>query len=160
VQGRKWMLLSAVLLTTAGCYTYRPLRPADAVLDTRVRATVSAQKAAELSQVMRSVTPTVTGSLIDRSDDHILLEVALHGATAGMSASPLHTRVTIPLSEVVTLESRTLSTWRTGLVMGAVVAAVGGAWTALSGESSVNDKPKTGTDNAIRIRIPIGFGFR
>lgn len=151
------MFLGAVLLATAGCYTFQPVRPGDAVLDTRVRATVSARQAAELAPVMRNVTPTISGRLVDRSGEGVTLDVAMHGSTTGMSSSPLHSRVVIPVGELVSLESRTLSLWRTSLVGGVIVAAVSASWVALSGESTVDDKPKTGTDNAIRIRIPIGF---
>jgi hypothetical protein len=151
------MVLGAVLLATTGCYTYQPVRPGDAVLETRVRATVSARQAAELAPVMRNVTPTISGRLVDRSGEGVTLDVALHGGTMGMSASPLHSRIVIPAGELVTLESRTLSAWRTSLVGGIIVAAVSASWVAISGESTVDEKPKTGTDNAIRIRIPIGF---
>lgn len=154
----KRSLVLVTLFAAAGCYTYRPVRPGDALPEARVRATVSAQQAAELAPVMRGVTSSVSGTLVERSDDRILVEVPIYGATAGMSAAPLRNRVAIPLSELVTLETRTLSKWRTGLAIGAVAAAVGGTWVAVSGRTSVEDKGKPGTNNAIlsTFRIPLG----
>ena len=149
MSGRKRTLLLAVLVATGGCYTYRPVRPTDAALDARVRATVSPTQAVELAPAMRDVTSTFSGKLVERSDDRILMEVPVHGTTQGMSSAALHNRVAIPLSELVTLETRTLSKWRTGLVIGGVVAAVSGTWAALGGQDLFGDKPKTGTDNAV-----------
>lgn len=151
--GRRVLVLLAVGLTASGCYVYQPVRPGDAPVGSRVRATVSPEQAAELAPVLRNVTPQVTGTLVQRSSGSIMLDVPLYGATAsGLSTQALNNRVAIPFTDLVTLESRTLSTWRTAAAIGAIAAGLTGAWVAVTGNQKVNDKPKTGTDNAV---IPI-----
>ena len=150
----------AMVMVLEGCYVYAPVRPADAVLETRVRATVSPEVAAELAPALRNVSTQLVGELTERSADAILVDVPLFGAAQGASRVPVHNRVRIPMDGLVSLESRRLSRWRTGVVLGSLVAAVTTGFVVISGDDVTNDKPKTGTDNAIRVRIPIGFGFR
>lgn len=151
--GRRILALLVMACTASGCYVYQPVRPGDALVGSRVRATVSPEQAAELAPVLRNVTPQVTGTLIERSNGSIMLDVPLYGATSsGLSTQALNNRVAIPFADLVSLESRKLSRWRTALTLGAVAAGLTGAWVAATGDEGVNDKPKTGTDNAV---IPI-----
>lgn len=151
------MLASLFLL--GGCYEYHAVRPADAPLDARVRATVSAQQAAELAPVLRNVTPTVAGKLLERDANSILIEVPLYDPQAGMSSSPLHNRVRITMDNLVSLEDRTFSKWKTAVSLVAVAAGVTGAYIAVTGSEKAPDKGKTQTDNNVIsiFRIPFGF---
>lgn len=151
--------LIALLIAGSGCYTYHPVRPGDLATGAQVRATVSSVQAAELSAVLNSVSPQVVGSLADQSDGQILVDVPVANTTAGMSTRAMSSRVTIPLSELVSLESRTLSRTRTALAFAIVAAGVGGGWAAVKGGDNVEDKPKTGTDNAIITIFRIPFGI-
>lgn len=153
----KRVVLMAVLVSTGGCYAYTPVRPSDAMMNTRVRATVSPGVAAEVAPAFRGAGSQLAGSLAGRDAEGILLDVPVFSNAQGMSRTPVNNRVRIPLDGLVALEARTLSKWRTGVVMGAVVAGVTSGFVILGGDGDANDKPKTGTDNAIRIRIPIGF---
>jgi len=158
--GWKRIVLLAALVSTGGCYEYRTVRPGDAVLETRVRATVSPEKAAELEPVLRNVTPTVTGKLIERTPDHLMLEVPIYGAGGGVSNEVLHNRVEVDVGDLVSLETRTLSTWRTVVAVGALVAATSGTWLVLSANNqSGADKPGSNTNNALIpiFRIPLGI---
>jgi hypothetical protein len=155
----KTMLLGA-LLGANGCYVYEPVRPADAMLGARVRATVSPERAAELGPVLRDVTPQVSGRLVERSGEGLLLEVPLVGAAPGSSASRrVHNRVMIPSADMVSLESRRFSTWRTVAMVGGIAAAVGGGWAIIDGGESSDDKEKGGVDNAIITIFSIPFGI-
>ena len=78
--------LILALLAANGCYVYQPVRPGDAMLDARVRATVSAEKAAELAPAMRGISTQLRGTLTERDAEGVLLEVPLFGGTAGMSS--------------------------------------------------------------------------
>jgi hypothetical protein len=151
-------VILAVALTASGCYVYEPVRPADAVLDARVRATVTPEQAAELSEALRSVSPQVTGTLVQTSDQGVMLEVPLHGTIQGSSRA-LYNRVSIPFSDLVGLETRKLSGWRTAVSVGAVVAGVAGGWAFVGGSDTVDDKPKTDIDQAIItiFRIPLAL---
>jgi len=160
VSAAKRMGVSVVLLVLGGCYTYQPIRPADAIQDTHVRATVSPSQAAQLVPVLRNVTPQVVGRVAGLEGQSLLLDVPLIGQTPGVSRAPVYNRISLPLSDVVSLEARSLSRWRTSVTVGAAVAAVVAGWVIISGETKVDDKGKTGTDNGIRIRIPIGVGPR
>jgi hypothetical protein len=154
-----WLLALSMVAATTGCYSYHAVNPSDAVLDTRVRATVSAEKAAELATALNNVTPVIMGTLVERDGQTLMLEVPLLG-TGVDGADPLHTRVRITPADLVTLESRTLSKLRTGIVLGAVVAAVGTGLTVFNGSSRAVDKPGTGVDNARILRpifsVPLG----
>lgn len=138
------------LLGSAGCYEYHSVRPADAALDGRVRATVSPNRAAELAPVLRTTTPTVSGKLIERTADHILVSVPIYGAGGAVGSEVLHNRIRIPTTDLVSLETRSLSTWRTGAVVGAILVAAGGTWAVIQSENATGtEKPGTGIDNAI-----------
>jgi len=160
VSAARWIVILAVLSSVGGCYTYQPIRPVDAVADSHVRATVSSKQAVELQPVLRNVTPQVVGTVVGLEGSSLLMDVPMVGQTPGVSRAPVYNRVRLPLDDLVSLESRSLSRWRTGVTVGSVVAAVAAGWVVLSGETKVDDKGKTGTDNAVRIRIPIGFSFR
>lgn len=153
------LTLLAVLLTASGCYVYEPVRPEDALLDARVRATVSARKAAELEPAMRNISTRLSGTLTERDGGGVLLEVPLYDATPGMSNAALTNRVYLPFEDLVTLESRTLSKWRTWTVVGAVVGGVVTSWAVVGGGKDTADKDKSGTDNAVVLRFPFRFGF-
>ena len=150
-------LVFAMVMFTGGCYAYTPVRPSDAVMDARVRATVSPVVAAEFASALRGTGSQVLGSLAGRDAQSILLDVPVYSGTQGMSRAPMNNRVRIPLDGLVALESRTLSKGRTAAVVGALVAGVTAGFVIINGDDESNDKPKTGTDNALRIRIPIGF---
>lgn len=156
--GRLGAVILAVALTASGCYVYEPVRPADAVLDARVRATVTPEQAAELSEVLRALSPQVTGTLVQTSDEGVMLEVPLHGTIQGSSRA-LYNRVSIPFSDLVGLETRKLSGWRTAVSVGAVVAGVAGGWSFVGGGDGGEDKPKVDIDNAIItiFRIPLAL---
>lgn len=157
--GRKGLVCLAVTVAMSGCYTYSPVRPADAVLNARVRATVSSAQAEELAQVLRSATSQVVGTLVERNDERVLLEVPLWAGGTGVSSQALHSRVSIPFSDLVSLESRTFSRWRTAVSVGAVVAAVAGSWTFIGGGTELGDKEKTGIDNAIIPFFSVPFAI-
>lgn len=157
---RTYAIPLAMSVFMGGCYVYEPMRPADAMLDSRVRATVTADQAAELAPVLRNVTPQVVGTLSQRDAGGIIVDVPILGGPQGTSSRPMHNRVSIPMDKLVSLERRKLSQWRTAVAVGAVAAAVAGSWTILSDDKTSSEKPGDGVDNAIRIRIPLVFGFR
>jgi len=108
---------------------------------------------------MRGISTQIRGTLMDRDAEGVLLEVPLFGGTQGMSSAALRNRVYVPFEDLVTLESRTLSKWRTFTVLGAVVAGAAAGWIIVDGGDPVADKPKTGVDNSLipLFSIPIGF---
>lgn len=157
---RRMSVLLVAAIVASGCYVYQPVRPGDALVGTRVRATVSPAQAVELAPVLRNTTPQVVGTLIDRSDGSLMLDVPLYGATAsGLSTQTLNNRVAIPFQDLVTLETRSLSKWRTGVAIGGVAAGLVGAWAAVTGAQKVEDKQKTDVDNAIITIFTLPFSF-
>lgn len=155
---KRWTVLAA-LMATGGCYVYEPVRPADAVLDARVRATVSATKAAELEPALRNISTQLHGTLTERDGTGVLLEVPLYDPTVGTSGTALKNRIHISFDDLVTLESRSLSKWRTGAVVGALVAGITTTWVVVGGGDKTGDKEKPGVDNNVVIRIPLRFGL-
>jgi hypothetical protein len=151
----------ASLTAVGGCYVYHPVQPADATLNTRVRATVSAEKAAELAPVLRNVTPEVTGTLVARDGTTLMLEVPLYG-TGTDGVDPLHSRVQIQPGDLVSLESRAFSRWRTATVGAALVAAVVTGWAVANSGATPGDKQGNGQNNAV-LTVPVfslGLGGR
>ena len=159
VSSWKGLVFLATLLVVSGCYTYVPVRPMDAMLDARVRVTVSPEQAARLAPVLRNVTPQVVGTLIDRDDQGVMLDVPLYGSSAAGSTQTVRSRIAISFSDLVSLERRELSRWRTAVAVGAALVGVGGSWAVVGGGSGGEDKPKTDIDNAVITWFSIPFAI-
>jgi len=155
VRRRFGVAVMAAVVSMSGCFVYTPVRPEDAVPATRVRATVSGSHATDLESVLGSSSSTLSGTLVGRVDEGLMVDVPLYSPNSAGSTSVLYNRVTVPYTELVALESRALSKWRTGVVVGAVVAGVVKGWTVLGGDGSLTDKQKTDTNNAV---VPL-FSF-
>lgn len=144
----------------AGCYTYRPAELSEVAPDSRVRLTVSAQQAVELEEALRDTRRTFNATYMGQNEGQLLFSVPVLNPMPGMSSRAVNNRVSVPQTEVTSLERRELSTWRTASVIGVGVLVVGlGAWEVFGALNNGRDEDKPPDVNNIRIPLfsfPVG----
>ena len=147
--------------TLAGCYTYRPATLDEIRPESRVRVTVSTERAVALEPVLRDVRRQLVATYVGEDDGSLLLEVPLIGATAGTSTRAVHNRVDVPRADIVAVEARELSLWRTATVAGVLAALVGyGGYEVFNSGDDEEGKPKPPDVEQIRvplISVPLGW---
>ena len=159
IVGAATLAVGGVVLLS-GCYTYRPADLGEIRPDSRVRVTVSTERAVELEPVMRDVRRQFVATYLGEQGSSLLMAVPLLGGDPGTVTRAVHNRVDIPRADVVALETRELSTWRTVAVAGVLAALVGyGGYEVFNSGDDAEGKPKPGTDNAWvpLIRVPVGW---
>ena len=159
VGARTLALAGAVLLS--GCYTYRPAELGEIRPDSRVRVTVSAERAVALEPVMRDVRRQFVATYLGEQGSSLLMAVPLLGPSPGTATRSVHNRVDIPRADVVALEARELSKWRTAAVAGVLAALVGfGGYEVFNSGDDEEGKPKPPDVENIRvplISVPLGW---
>jgi hypothetical protein len=118
MQGRIGVLLTALLLVTAGCYHYVPTG-LEATTGTEVRVRVSPEQATRLNEQVGTDGDFIRGRLMDQPDEEsILIETLVPG-----SQPQVYQRVRIPLRDVEGVEARETNGLRTGLLVSGLTAA-------------------------------------
>lgn len=146
----------------AGCYTYRPATRAQIAPQERVRVTVTSAKQAELAEVLHRSSPSFAATYLEAGNGELLFSVPLRNPTPGMRTTTLRNRISIAPADVLQIETRELSTWRTAALVGAIAAGVStAAAVALEGGNNTGEGGKRGgVDNnripLLRWRLPIG----
>lgn len=153
------VLASAAIAALAGCYTFAPVRGVPPV-GNEVRATVTDEEALRLSRQTGQLARTLDGRLVGATEDSVVVSVVTFRVASEVSGSrQLRQSVVIPRAALERLETRELSTWRTGIAgllaatavyVGIERVVVGGR----NGEDTDDDEP-IGTLIPI-FRIPIG----
>jgi hypothetical protein len=147
--------LCAIPLVGA-CYTYAPIEPSQARVGEGVRARITAPAAARLAPLLGTgETRVLTGKLIENGANELIIEVpAVVEVGVGSSMQSLYQRVSIARAEVVELEARKLDKFKTGALVAAGAAVVGGiAVKAASGGPGKEPLPGGGSTDA-KIPIP------
>lgn len=141
-----------VSVAFAGCYTYRPATQAQIAPRQDVRVTVSNTQQAELADVLHTGSPSFAATYLEAENGEMLFSVPLRNPTPGMRTTTLRNRISIPSSDVVQIERRELSVWRTAALAAAIAAGVStAAVIAFDGNNSARDGKRGGIDNN---RIP------
>lgn len=115
-----------VLLATAGCHTFQRTSYEQISPGERVRARVNSAWADSLDALLQRDARVVEGTVVEKPDGALLLEVAVQNELRGIEFQTLSQRVRIPETAFVDLELSRLDRGRTlGLVAlaGAVVTA-------------------------------------
>jgi len=117
-------LLGALALV-AGCYRYSPAKMSELKEGGGVRVRVTAAYAEQIQPLLGlQDARVVAGTLIHSMPDTLIVEVpTVVRADVGSSTETLRQRISIPRSELVDLETRTLDQGRTATVV--AVASVG-----------------------------------
>jgi len=144
-----------LLLSLAACYTYAPVQPTSIAPGANVRARVSATAAERIAPLIGvSDARLLTGRFAGSDAVGFLVEVptTTQVGPAG-SLQSLAQRVSIPRSDLLEIETRTLNRGRTAALVGAVaVIGVGTAVNVLRGERG-SDRPPGGTSTDARIPV-------
>lgn len=151
-------LRSSIILTVgillSGCYTYTPVPIAQTTPGEEVRIRISAERAAELQQILQREDRVLIGEVVINGPEDLLLEVPSAAVASAGSVSRLNQRLTFTHADIVEVEARKLDRLRTAGVA-AVIAAAGTylAIRAFAYEGNPDaDGGKGGTD---QILIPV-----
>jgi hypothetical protein len=152
-------VMMVIVPLCGACYSYTPIRPAEAVPGSSVRAHVSQETSIRVAPLLGI--PDVrdlTGKLIDNTAGTMIIEVpTVVQAGENNAVQTLFQRVTVRPGDLLGLESRTLNRTRTGLLIGVGAAAlVSAAVSALHGKPGIDNPPNGG--GGTETRIPL-FGF-
>lgn len=155
------ILLLAVCLLPAGCYSYRVAQLDEVQPGAGLRLRISAAEAERLAELRLREDRLVTGTLVSDGDTQVIVdtEIGVNDATRGMRA--LTQRITIPLAEVREVELRRLDPVKTGALLGGVAVGVGIAVAAALGGGDGADVPAPPGTSELRVpvwlRLPIRF---
>jgi len=108
---------------TAGCHTFQPTSLSELTPGEDVRARVTGAFADSLSAILPGDARVVEGTFVEASGPAVLIDVPVMSSYQGMRLQTLNQRVEIPEDAFVDVERKHLSKSRTGLALGAVVAA-------------------------------------
>lgn len=149
-------LAVAVCAALAGCYAYRPATQAQITPRQDVRVTVTSTQHAALAEVLRSGSSSFPATYLEAANGELLFSVPLRNPTPGMRRTTLRNRISIPATDVVHIERRELSVWRTAALTAAIAAGVSAvSIVAFGGDNNAEGGKRGGVDNN---RIPL-FGW-
>jgi hypothetical protein len=123
MKGLYCVLVCALLPALAGCYHYVPATPAALRQGTPVRARLNAMADFQLPQVTVNNIDQVEGELIRSDADELFLSATWLQAVTGNGYAGNGWTVTIPQSNMSGFEEKRFSVWRTGAVIGGLLAA-------------------------------------
>lgn len=119
------ILVPAALWALAGCYHYVPAVATTAPQGTPLRAQLDEMAAFELAQMTVNNIDQVEGEMVRVDSGDLILSATWLQAVTGNGYPGNGWTVRIPQSNVMTVEERRLSWWRTGIV---VAGAIVGTW--------------------------------
>lgn len=123
-RGRVFVVL-ALLAATAGCYRYAPAEPTAVAPESEIRVTLSDEGYRRVLPQAPSVgTQTVEGRFVALTDDTLVMSVWIGEAYKGTPFETTYQRVPLPRVDVVAVEDRKLSKWRTGVLAAGTVALI------------------------------------
>jgi hypothetical protein len=143
--------LVLALLSTAGCYSFRPVTTPQTGVD--VRATLNVEAAIRRSEGLDEPIRFVDGRIVEYAADTLSLDVLVARSASMFQDVEIRDTVRLMTSEIASIEERRLSLAKTAL-FGA--AAVGGAIVLVSGISSVvggNEEDPPDGNEAILVPI-------
>lgn len=113
--------LAAVILCLTACYHYVPMELGAVPEGEAVRVYLTREGIEALPQLPAD--PILSGTLVRRAADHVLLRVSVAERRAGFHTTRIGQNVRIPAIEVVQLERRELDSVGTGLLLAGTVAS-------------------------------------
>jgi len=145
------------IIGVVGCYSYRPLDPATVPVGTEVRAHITGAASDRVAPLIGSLdTRILIGNVIENNGGALTLDVP-RGAMPNVpdNVIPLHARLPIVASDLVTLEQRKLDVGRTLLLSASVGAgvALGVSLALRSGSNSEGGKDPSEPPPIIRIPV-------
>jgi len=142
---RKSLLVVALALCASGCHTFQPTSVAELTPGESVRARVTGAYADSLSAVLSGDTRVIEGSYVEANGSTVYLDIPVSSSYQGMRLQTLNQRIEVPADAFLDVERKELSKARTGLALGAVVAAGAAILIAqLSGDTGGGSLPGGG----------------
>ncbi len=142
---QKGTVLALLVATLSGCHTFQPASLEDLAPGVGVRARVSGAFADSLRSILPGEDRTLEGTYVEARGTVVYIDVPVMSEYQGMRLQTLSQRIEIPENAFVEIERKNLSKSRTGLAVGAVVAAGAALVIAqLSGDSGGGAPPGTG----------------
>jgi hypothetical protein len=117
-------LALAMTLVLCGCFSYVETPIESVPVGEDVRVYLTRQGIAELRELPELDGPFLTGRLLRREEQRLLVSVPIARQQTGFYSAPIGQEVVIPTGEIVQLERRRLNRGGTGLLLaGTAVAA-------------------------------------
>jgi hypothetical protein len=110
--------------TLAGCYTFRPVDPFEAIPGEEIRLVLNESALPGLAPSALLGETSVQGDLVGVSDDSISVSIWIGQAYRGTPFEAAHQDYAFPRTEVIRLERRRLSRTRTALTTVGVLAGI------------------------------------
>lgn len=114
------VLLGAVLLS--GCYTYVPAEVGAPPRGAAVRAHLDPAVTVPVGEIAVQQTVRVEGEVVSWDPDQLVLSASTLYSTSGQDFLGGGRTVHLPRTALAQLEARHLSTWRTALLTGGLIA--------------------------------------
>lgn len=118
------LLLLAALLT-AGCYSYAPAPLSTVRPGMDIRARLSDEAVARLRSTLSADDAFIYGTVTSSAADGLVLMVPVHLQQQDLAVSTVNRRISLPRSEIVSVDRRVFDRFRTGVLMGIGVVALG-----------------------------------
>jgi hypothetical protein len=151
--------LVASACSSAACYTYTVIDPAQAGAGIEVRARITPEESARIDELIGRQGRVLEGEIVGTESAGLIISVPTVFQDNGTSSARLHQRLTLPTTSIVELEQRRLDRLRTFSLVGAIAAVAGYVVITQFGASSDDpggDKP--GPENLVvpllRIKFP------
>jgi hypothetical protein len=152
---RRSLRTIALCTLVSGCYNYAPLELSSATPGTNVRARLTAPAGARIATSLgNGDARLLTGVVVDAESSGFTLEVPTVPVGTASAQQGLFQRVTIASGDILELERRVIDKQRTGVVVGAAVAAAGIITAAIiHGQSTGSNATTEPPPNFIRILV-------
>jgi hypothetical protein len=154
----------ALVLVSAGCYTFQPVEPEAIGPGQEVRVRVTGAFADSLGPLLQKEDARVVeGDVVSGTERSFLLDVSVNSQLEGIRMETLKQRVEIPRDALLESETKELSKGRTyGLLAVAVAAAAAIVVTQLSGNTGGGELPGGGgpVESVVSppgVSVPVGW---
>lgn len=156
---RSTLALWVTLLTTSGCYSYRPTTLETVPVGTEIRGLLSTEARITLEDSLRLQLSTLHGTLVERNGDSLLVTVRSVAAGSTTEGRPLYQRIALAQGDVLRVDVKRLDKPRTIALVAAVAtfaiaAVIEGFWSD-PGEPPCCGPPPPEAPPVWAIRIPL-----
>ena len=129
----------SILVLSLGCFRYVPAALETVPVGSRLRALISTEAQLRLRDSMGLDARELRGTLVEQGDGHLLLQVRTGSGSPELGGQPLEQRIVVSPGDLLRVDVRRLSPFRTGLTLAVFV----GAATVVVYEAFVKGNPGT-----------------
>lgn len=118
----RFLVLVLTAATLSGCHTFQAAEPGVPTRGTVVRTYLEPAVPVSIGEVAVQQTVSVSGEVVAWEPDYLVLSAGTLVSASGLDYFGGGQTVRLPRSVIDRLEARSLSTWRTAALTGAVIA--------------------------------------